>query len=97
MTPLTPTDGTAGHGPHVPEPQPDSVPIDWQRAAQAEYGRRLVRWTCQCKPVVYYLITAGGHGHIERTAPGQTTAQSPPLRYAPLADLWELILQGRAR
>ncbi|MEU9887233.1 hypothetical protein [Sphaerisporangium sp. NPDC051011] len=96
MTILKP-EGTAGHSPHVPEPQADSQIITWRPATHAEDRRRVLRWTCQCKPVVYYLITAGGRGYIERTAPGQATVQSPRMRYAPIADLWELLLLGRAR
>ncbi|RCG29868.1 hypothetical protein DQ384_16980 [Sphaerisporangium album] len=79
------------------EPDSSSAPIDWQPATQAEDRRRVLRWTCECRPVVYYLITAGGQGYIERTDPGHTTVQSPRLRYAQIADLWEQLLLGRAR
>ncbi|GII87907.1 hypothetical protein Ssi03_58970 [Sphaerisporangium siamense] len=91
------TDGAAGHGPHVLPPQPDCRPITWQAALPPEDRRKVLRWTCTCKPLVYYLITSGGRGYVERATRGGDTDQTPRLRYAPLADLWEHLLLGRAR
>ncbi|MEU9891429.1 hypothetical protein [Sphaerisporangium sp. NPDC051011] len=94
---LSATDGSAGHGPHVLEPQPDCVQVQWQAATQAEDRRRVLRWTCECRPMVYYLVTAGGQGYIERTGPGAATVQTARMRHVQVADLWELIWLGRAR
>ncbi|RCG29974.1 hypothetical protein DQ384_17595 [Sphaerisporangium album] len=97
MTVLQPTDGTAGHGFHVLDPQPGCEAVAWMPASRGEARRKVLRWTCECRPVVYYLITSGGRGYIERTGPGETAVQTSRMRYAPIADLWELVLLGRAR
>ncbi|RCG17414.1 hypothetical protein DQ384_39760 [Sphaerisporangium album] len=94
---LSATEGEAGHGPHVLEPQPDHVRIQWHTATHSEDRRRVLRWTCECRPVVYYLVTAGGQGYVERTGPGPTMVQTARMRHVQVADLWELILLGRAR
>ncbi|GII87948.1 hypothetical protein Ssi03_59380 [Sphaerisporangium siamense] len=96
MTVLKASDGTAGHGPHVPEPQPDCQQVVWLPVTQVDPRRRVLRWTCQCKPVVYYLIASGGRGYIERTGQGRTTVETSRMRYTQTGDLWELILLGRA-
>ncbi|MEV6979748.1 hypothetical protein AB0M95_00530 [Sphaerisporangium sp. NPDC051017] len=97
MTALKATDGTAGHGPHVADAGPDSEAIDWLSAYRTEARRRVLRWTCECRPVVYYLVTAAGRGYVERTGLGETRVQTSRLRYVEVADLWERILLGQAR
>ncbi|GII63284.1 hypothetical protein Skr01_33690 [Sphaerisporangium krabiense] len=93
---LTATEGSAGHGPHVPKPNDDAERVTWQSATAAEDRRRVLRWTCECKPVIYYLVTAGGRGYIERTTAGGERVQTPRMRYVQIADLWEKILLGKA-
>ncbi|MEU9890748.1 hypothetical protein AB0M95_10280 [Sphaerisporangium sp. NPDC051017] len=94
---LTATEGNADHGYHVLQPGTDCEAVTWQPVTEVEARRRVVRWTCQCRPVVYYLVTSGGRGYIERVGPGQATAQTFRMRYAQIADLWERILLGQAR
>ncbi|GII66759.1 hypothetical protein Skr01_68440 [Sphaerisporangium krabiense] len=91
------TEGSAGHGIHVLEPQPGCESIVWQPAVAAEDRRRVLRWTCECRDEVYYLIAAGGRGYVERIGPCGVRVQTSRMRYAPIADLWELIILGRAR
>ncbi|RCG32119.1 hypothetical protein DQ384_06290 [Sphaerisporangium album] len=93
---LTATEGTAGHGPHVPDPNADAERIAWQAATSGEDRRRVLRWTCQCKPVVYSLVTAGGRGYIERAGKG-AVAQTHRMSHSDIATLWERILLGQAR
>ncbi|MEU9888550.1 hypothetical protein [Sphaerisporangium sp. NPDC051011] len=94
---LTATEGHADHGYHVPRPNRDAELVRWERATAAEDRRRVLRWTCRCQHVVYYLVSAGGRGYVERAGPGDAVAHSPRMRYAQIADLWERILLGQAR
>ncbi|GII87785.1 hypothetical protein Ssi03_57750 [Sphaerisporangium siamense] len=90
-------EGGAGHGIHVLEAQPGCESIVWQLAVATEDRRKVLRWTCECKDEVYYLITAGGRGYVERAGPRGVRVQTSRMRYAQIADLWELIILGRAR
>ncbi|RCG30017.1 hypothetical protein DQ384_17825 [Sphaerisporangium album] len=94
---LTATQGNADHGYHVPTSKRDAEVIDWQPATQAEDRRRVLRWTCRCRNEVYYLVSAGGRGYIERTRDGEATVQTARMRHAQIAELWERILLGQAR
>jgi hypothetical protein len=70
MVTLTPSQGSPGHAPHVTPPQPVCRQIDWRPPTASEDRRRVLRWTCECRTEVYYLVSAGGHGYIERVANG---------------------------
>lgn len=94
---LTATEGNADHGHHVPKPPRDCERITWLQVTQAEDRRRVLRWTCRCRSVVYYLVTAGGRGYIERTVDSEATVQTHRMSYSDVATLWERILLGQAR
>ncbi|GGK74861.1 hypothetical protein Sme01_34460 [Sphaerisporangium melleum] len=93
---LTPTEGTPGCGPHACEPDPTTRHITWQPATRPEQRRRVLRWTCECRPTVYYLVSAAGRGYIERTRRGHPTTQTERMSHSDTATLWEHILLGQA-
>ncbi|GII81517.1 hypothetical protein Sru01_64990 [Sphaerisporangium rufum] len=92
------TQGSAAHGLHVAEVDPKDIdePITWRPAAKAEGRRRVVRWTCECRTTVYYLVSAGGHGYLERTRRGSPAMQTDRLTHSEVARLWERLLMGQA-
>ncbi|MEU9888683.1 hypothetical protein [Sphaerisporangium sp. NPDC051011] len=94
---LTATEGHADHGYHVPRPNRDAELVRWEPATAAEDRRRVLRWTCRCRSEVYYLVSAGGRGYIERRRVGEANVQTARMRHAEVADLWERILLGQAR
>lgn len=95
MTHLHASTGHAGHGPHLPPPQPECDAVEWLPPEHLMTRARELLWTCQqCKPV-YYLLIGGGRIQIRRVA--TRSVVTPPMLYADGRDLWDRILKGRAR
>jgi hypothetical protein len=52
--------------PHVPT-RSEYEPLAWTPPREGEPEARVLRWTCDCQPVVYELVTLGGARYIRRT------------------------------
>jgi hypothetical protein len=94
---MTATDGYAEHGPHLPRLRTPILTIHWMPASSPEDRRRELRWTCDCRSVVYTLVSAGGQAFIERRGGWQDAVHSPRMRAMEASAVWELLLTGRAR
>ncbi|GII76655.1 hypothetical protein Sru01_16370 [Sphaerisporangium rufum] len=55
----------------------------------------MLRWTCQCRCTVYYLIAAGGQMYIARTGPGGRV-ETERMRHVHARELWRRVLLGDA-
>ncbi|GGO78239.1 hypothetical protein GCM10012289_59780 [Nonomuraea cavernae] len=51
--------------PHVPD-SAEYEPLTWMSPREGEPEARVLRWTCDCQPVVYELVTLGGVRYIRR-------------------------------
>ncbi|MDH2425813.1 hypothetical protein [Sphaerisporangium sp. TRM90804] len=104
-TVLSACEGYEDHGPHVHQHVGRATMrrLAWHPAASRVDRARVLRWTCQCRQVVYYLVTGGGRAWVRRAVwrgPKDTPpviSETEPTRYAEAALLWESILLGRAR
>jgi hypothetical protein len=97
-TALTSTAGHADHGPHVPRPREDCEEIVWHPPLNVESRPRVLRWTCECRSRVYYLVVGGGRAHIRRSdGPGGPHRETVRMRYHHVERLWFQILRGQAR
>ncbi|GII88184.1 hypothetical protein Ssi03_61740 [Sphaerisporangium siamense] len=97
MTALTSSSGHADHGPHVPKPREDCRRVAWHPPMNAESRRRILRWTCECRTRVYYLVVGGGLAYVRRsdkqTGQDHETAR---MRYREADHLWTELLLGLA-
>ncbi|MEV7971513.1 hypothetical protein AB0O34_36855 [Sphaerisporangium sp. NPDC088356] len=97
--------GNADHGVHIPRWSGASGVdrVTWFPAWHGEERTRVLRWTCECRLKVYYLVTGGGRAWIRRqarAAPASdrvTSSDTERMRYPDAEMLWERILLGRAR
>lgn len=97
MVALTSTAGHADHGPHVPRPQEECERIAWHAPMRLEARPRVLRWTCECRSRVYYLVVGGGRAHIRRAdRRGGTDHETVRMRYRQVEGLWLKILRGQA-
>ncbi|MFC4586753.1 hypothetical protein [Sphaerisporangium corydalis] len=95
---LTSTAGHADHGPHVPRPLEGCERIVWHPPMHLESRPRVLRWTCECRARVYYLVVGGGRAHIrcaDRQREGER--ETTRMRYTQVENLWLKILLGQAR
>lgn len=93
---IHPTSGHDGCGIHVPDPPHEGhQAIEWTPATNAYARARQLQWTCQSRPVVYYLLAAGGSLVIERVQGGKHF-YSPRLSYPDGEELWKALLRGDA-
>lgn len=53
--------------PHVPRASSDYESFLWRSPREGEPDPRVLRWTCDCQPVVYELVMLGGALFIRRT------------------------------
>ncbi len=92
---ITPTSGNADHGYHMPPAQADAERIDWRAPQAREQRRRTLRWTCQCRSTVYYLVAGGAHMYIARVDDrGRDETERMP--YAQAEQLWTALMTGKA-
>ncbi|MFC6081821.1 hypothetical protein [Sphaerisporangium aureirubrum] len=96
-TALTSTAGNADHGPHVPRPREGCEEIVWHPPANVESRPRVLRWTCECRSRVYYLVVGGGRAHIRRSDGPGPHRETVRMRYHHIERLWLKILRGQAR
>ncbi|GII76295.1 hypothetical protein Sru01_12770 [Sphaerisporangium rufum] len=71
--------------------------VAWHPPMRLEARPRILRWTCECRARVYYLVVGGGRAHVRRTD-RQTGAahETARMRYAEAERLWHEILLGQA-
>ncbi|RCG32015.1 hypothetical protein DQ384_05600 [Sphaerisporangium album] len=96
-------EGYIDHGPHVHHlAGRPAERLRWMPYWPHTDRPRVLRWTCECRLVVYYLVVGGGRAWIRREA-RQSPARTPtisstgPMRYAGAERLWERLLLGRVR
>lgn len=85
--------------PHVPV-RPEYEALVWTPPPEGEPGARVLRWTCDCQPVVYELLTLGGVGYIRRTMSvrGKKVVHETDRWIDQVADaFWSSLLFGHVR
>ncbi|MFC4586812.1 hypothetical protein [Sphaerisporangium corydalis] len=101
---LSASEGHADHAPHVQRPagKPANL-IDWRTATYYVARTRELRWTCECRLTVYYLMTGGGLAWIRRAQRPSALnhrariTETDHMRYPDAERLWERVLLGHAR
>ncbi|MEU4832282.1 hypothetical protein [Streptosporangium sp. NPDC023615] len=74
-------------------------PLTWHPVREDEQVR-IVRWTCDCEPVLYELCQAGGPRFIRRTTRARNTPSVHESDRRPAAEadaLWIALLHGLVR
>ncbi|GII88297.1 hypothetical protein Ssi03_62870 [Sphaerisporangium siamense] len=100
---LKATAGYADHGPHVHHLAGRAAErLTWLAYAPRTDRERVLRWTCGCRLVVYYLVAGGGRAWVRCERRRHILArpevtETEPMRHADAERLWERILLGRAR
>ncbi|GGP04692.1 hypothetical protein LDL08_04415 [Nonomuraea glycinis] len=87
------------HGPHVRSRRFDAESVEWREPIPRFQRVRVRRHTCECKPRVYELRTAGGLAWIRRTDRLKSVikvSESPPRLFGEVEELWEKLLAGQA-
>ncbi|WP_327103720.1 hypothetical protein [Nonomuraea glycinis] len=87
------------HGTHLKPLRWGHVVIDWSESVPRCGSVRIRAHTCDCALASYELCSAGGLVHIRRTVrslDGNDVSESPWLRPAEAARLWESLLDGFA-
>ncbi|MEV6985358.1 hypothetical protein AB0M95_29420 [Sphaerisporangium sp. NPDC051017] len=98
MTALTASSGHADHGPHVPKPRDGCRRIVWHPPMNAETRPRILRWTCECRTRVYYLVVGGGRAYVRRAdKQSGVDHETARMRHREADRLWMEILLGLAR
>jgi hypothetical protein len=88
------------HGRHLPDPQRNAAPIEWQRVAGPLDPARLKDMTCTCRPVVHEYVSAGGLYFVRRFDYGAspvTVEETARLPEREASALWTRLLTGQAR
>jgi hypothetical protein len=102
-TPLSASEGHAFHGPHVDQ-HAGSAPerVRWYPFTHVVERPRVLRWTCECRLTVYYLLAGGGRAWVRRSRrrallAEAEIAESDHMKYRDAERLWVQILLGRAQ
>lgn len=87
------------HGPHTRPRRFDAELVEWCEPIPRFQRVRVRRHTCECKPRIYELCTAGGLAWVRRTDRLKSVVkvgESPPCSFREAEELWEKLLAGRA-
>jgi hypothetical protein len=74
--------------------------VEWCEPLPRFQRVRVRRHTCECKPRVYELCTAGGLAWVRRTDRLKSmvkVSESHPRLVGEAEELWSMILAGRAK
>ncbi|MDH2429299.1 hypothetical protein [Sphaerisporangium sp. TRM90804] len=104
-TAISATEGHVDHAPHVHQraSRRAAQRLTWGKQANRMERPRVLRWTCECRQTVYYLMTGGGRAWIRRTVRNGSQDAAPQVTetelmlYPDAERLWERILLGHAR
>ncbi|MFC4586520.1 hypothetical protein [Sphaerisporangium corydalis] len=103
-TVLSAFEGNAGHGVHVPRCRgtDGTERVTWYPATRRVDRARTLRWTCECRSTVYYLMAGGGLAWIRRIGrqddpAGPKATETDHMTYPEAERLWHHILLGHAR
>lgn len=82
--------------PHVAALKPGHEAINWQEP-HPDGRTRSVKWTCDCRPVVYEMCRSGGLYFLRRSTDGTCSGETSRAIWATVERLWTAILCGMAR